>query len=641
MADDRVIRDPVYGYVAVDSELIGIIDHRLFQRLRRISQTSLTSYVYPSATGSRFEHALGAMHLADRAWSAIWARRSSDSAQARKRLKEAVRHDIPTMSSDGETFGEQLGLAFQASALLHDVGHTPFSHALEDVYRTTIWQPDPESRSGSEEEVVEGLLNFHEFAGRQIARLICDDVFTDQDSPFVKAGGPEAIRMILDPRPSGWTRTLHQAIAGEIDIDRIDYLMRDSHKAAGSEFGSIDYQRLLDALELRVEDSEDGAARFMIAPWLRARSAVETLLIQRRQSYEYIHFHTRSVGFNLALRRAVQLVIELGRLAEEDGRAPISTLLRANFPNLIYWDPEKVDPGAALGLWSQPRQADDDEQISILEVPIDSDQFESKLLGSRQLTQAALADVDDSTVLEMLKRARLLVESAPPRYLTPETEEKARQLEIYSRAALSRRKNFAPAWKSVDEYVDAAEEMTTSLLEAVPRRLRERAATASESAADSMQAIADRIEAAFVPPSQQSPDGRIAAVISLNTIADLLLVRPGFQDAIRDGLNRKPEVGDTRGVWDLAYTGGGPVEQLAVDLHSRSGQVSMSDRSPLAQAVWLAEEQRMKLAVYFFFESRDFSDPSEGSMSNLRGRVHNEAVARLPNLILEAIDDYV
>ena len=305
-AGDRVVRDPIYGYVEVPRDLIGLVDHPFFQRLRRVSQTSLTGYVYPSATGTRFEHALGVMYLADRAWSAVWTHLGEEKNQpVRRAFINAAGKDLENLPTDVDGFERCMRTAFCAAALLHDVGHPPFSHALEAVFKEQVWPlADEESSGVAALELEEGILSFHEFCGRQIARQICEEVFLDAEEDDV-AGIRDAVLLILEAKPTSrtWSGELHGLISGEIDIDRIDYLIRDSHKAAGSEFGSIDYIRLLDALEMNFDPDGEGEHSLRIAPGVRARSAVETLLIQRLQAYEYIHFHPRVVGFNIALRR--------------------------------------------------------------------------------------------------------------------------------------------------------------------------------------------------------------------------------------------------------------------------------------------------------------------------------------------------
>jgi HD superfamily phosphohydrolase len=649
-AEERVFRDPIYGYISVEEPLVEIVDHWMFQRLRRISQTSLTSYVYPSATGSRFEHALGSMHLARRAWTAIWGRKSDSSTTVRDAFRRAVRADHEQMLDDDALFGERMGLAFRAAALLHDVGHGPFSHALEEVFKSGVWSPDPESVDRSEREVLENGLKFHEFCGRLIAKRICEDVFADENHELFRQEVPEVILQIVNDGPAPWARTLHRLISGQIDVDRIDYLIRDSHKAAGSEFGSIDYVRLLDALELYDgKRREGGRQTFTVIPWARARSAVETLLIQRLQAYEYIHFHPRVVGFNLALERAMELFLELSKVeGSASGVAPIRYPFHRVRPSLVFWDPDGIDLAGALALQRPPGGTRASAQASLDELN-DAEELVQKLDIDAEGRLIAAAGVDDGTVLETLKHAYLIATSAagwhvpePAPVLDQNARENLRRFRIYTRAALFRRKNFAPAWKSAEEYLDSASEMRATLLWPAVEKLRERAA-ANGAEAEVLGAFASRIQQALDDPTVAGMRGdqRVGAAIALNRLVDLLLFRADIRKAIREGLNKNPAIGRTKGVWDLRYVGDGPAERLQVWLQSARGVVEIAERSPLAEAVWLAEQRRVKLAVFFFCESHDYSEPGTSAAGTLRGQVRTETVKRLPALILDAIETYV
>jgi HD superfamily phosphohydrolase len=294
----RVIRDPIYGYIALPSELAPVVDHPLFQRLRRIVQTSMTSAVYPTATGSRFEHSLGAMSLATRAWRAAWS--NARTPDVRANFLAAAQEDDEVALPRGYKQDQLLRLtelAVGGAALLHDLGHPPFSHVLERFCaRETPKFFEQEPILLSMWERYDGA--FHEFAGLQLSTEVTKDL-----------GEPlrSTLRAVLkaDPGDGSWLGTLHGIIAGEIDIDRLDYLIRDAQKA-GTEFGAIDYARLVDAYELH----HDGSG-FATAPGVRARSAVETLLLQRTQAYKWISFHPRVVCANLALGRSIELLQEL------------------------------------------------------------------------------------------------------------------------------------------------------------------------------------------------------------------------------------------------------------------------------------------------------------------------------------------
>ena len=147
--------------------------------------------------------------------------------------------------------------------------------------------------------------------------------------------------------------------------------------------------------------------------------------------------------------------------------------------------------------------------------------------------------------------------------------------------------------------------------------------------------FATRIENALATGPQ-----RRGSVIALNTLMDLLLFRPALLKKLREGLNASPSVGEKDGVWEVGYTGTGPVKELKVELYAKKKLVSLKNRSPLTEAVWLAEERRMKLAVFFFF-SESISATLQRGAGRYREQIRNVVVERLPQIVLEVIDEYV
>lgn len=159
-SSDRVVRDPVHGYVDVPAELDPLVRSGAVQRLRNISQTSRAVAGFPSMTGSRYEHALGTMHLAIRAWGHAWrnafGHAGGDPATTRDAFRRAVltgvRAEDPLdevsaawMAGDPvedtllwQDFERRIGLVVGAVGLLHDVGHPPFSHVLEPFYARRV-----------------------------------------------------------------------------------------------------------------------------------------------------------------------------------------------------------------------------------------------------------------------------------------------------------------------------------------------------------------------------------------------------------------------------------------------------------------------------------------------------------------------
>ncbi len=186
----KVFNDPVYGFINVSSDLIfDIIEHPYLQRLRRIRQLGLTDLVYPGALHTRFHHALGAMHL---------MQNTIDSLRNKKQ-------DI----SDDECEAALIAI------LLHDIGHGPFSHALEYVLLPGVG---------------------HEYLSRLIIQRLSDEL-----------GGavPLAYRIFTNNYER---RFFHQLVSSQLDIDRLDYLKRDCFYTGVSE-GEIGADRIIKMLE--------------------------------------------------------------------------------------------------------------------------------------------------------------------------------------------------------------------------------------------------------------------------------------------------------------------------------------------------------------------------------------------------------
>lgn len=220
---NKIINDPIYGFITVKDPLIyELIDHPYFQRLRRISQLGLTYLVYPGAYHTRFHHAIGAMHLMGRA---IYTLRQKG-------------HEI--------TLEEERGVLI--AILLHDVGHGPFSHALEHTLIPGV------SHEALSLKIMEELNQ--EFDG---ALTLAIDIFTNNH--------PKAF--------------LHQLISSQLDMDRLDYLRRDSFYSGVTE-GSVNSERLLTMLNVKddqlVVDS-------------KGIYSVEKFLVARRLMYWQVYMH--------------------------------------------------------------------------------------------------------------------------------------------------------------------------------------------------------------------------------------------------------------------------------------------------------------------------------------------------------------
>lgn len=190
----KIFNDPIYGFISIPSELIyDLVQHRYFQRLRRISQMGLSYLVYPGAHHTRFHHALGCMHLMQKA-------------------VETLRQKGIKISTDEEQ-------ALYVAILLHDIGHGPFSHAMEH-----------------------SIVNIHH---EDISILFMNKLNQEFNGQ---------LSLAIEIFKGNYHRNfLHQLISGQLDMDRMDYLKRDSFYSGVAE-GNINSERLIQMLNV-VDDN--------------------------------------------------------------------------------------------------------------------------------------------------------------------------------------------------------------------------------------------------------------------------------------------------------------------------------------------------------------------------------------------------
>ncbi len=204
----ELIRCPVHGFIHYSANERLIIDHPVFQRLRNIRQLALTYYVYPGATHSRFEHSLGVMEMATRAIDSVGLKHEDLIVGELKR--------VPELRKDTWRRARQ---ALRLFALLHDVGHPAFSHAAEEVIP-----------GGNHEDVSRYVVE--KVLGPTLKKLFFDGVV-------------ELLARMFKKSPD--TTFLRGVVAGELDMDRLDYLLRDSLHC-GVEYGRFDFRRLIESL---------------------------------------------------------------------------------------------------------------------------------------------------------------------------------------------------------------------------------------------------------------------------------------------------------------------------------------------------------------------------------------------------------
>jgi len=255
MSSMEIIRDPLWNNIAVDPLAMRLVDTPAFQRLRYVRQLGLAFLVYPGATHSRFEHALGTYHLARRALALLDER--------------GALADIP----------RTVCATVRVAALLHDIGHYPFSHALEEI----------------------GALHHEEVARPLITQGAVADALREAMSDETPG---EVIALIRGESRS----PLQRLISGSLDLDKLDYLRRDAFMC-GVPYGEIDVDRLLNSLTV-IED-DDG---FQIGIVEKGLSALESLLFARYQMYRNVYWHHAVRSATAMYKRLVEDAVNAGSL---------------------------------------------------------------------------------------------------------------------------------------------------------------------------------------------------------------------------------------------------------------------------------------------------------------------------------------
>lgn len=268
------IRDAVLGFIEINEKERKIIDLYEFQRLRYIKQLALTYYVYPGALHSRFEHSLGVMELASRIFDRLCVKR-----------KKILRHNFSQIGLSIKEAKQILRL----SALLHDVGHLPFSHVGEEVLPEGV----------KHEHVTIEIIKY--------LKPILDKTFFE--------GITEVIINILSKEETVKNLTiLKRIISGSLDADRMDYLLRDS-LYCGVEYGRYDWQRIIDCLD--IIESESGGYDLCIEHG--GVHALESMILARfymfaqvychktRKIYDYYLSHVMREWYNLFVKNLTDI----------------------------------------------------------------------------------------------------------------------------------------------------------------------------------------------------------------------------------------------------------------------------------------------------------------------------------------------
>jgi HD superfamily phosphohydrolase len=291
----KIINDPVFGFINIPKGLLyDIVRHPLLQRLTRIKQVGLSSVVYPGAQHTRFQHSLGAFHL----------------------MSEA----ITQLASKGNFIFDSEAEAVQAAILLHDIGHGPFSHVLEDT-------------------IVKGVS--HE----EISLMLMEQMNKEMNGQLSLA-----IQIFKDEYPK---RFLHQLVSGQLDMDRLDYLRRDSFYTGVTEgnIGSARIIKMLDVADDRLVVESKGIY------------SIENFLTARRLMYWQVYLHKTSVAYEKMLISTLLRAKELASQGVELFASPALRFFLYNDinPTEFYNNPDCLenfiqlddnDIWTALKVWS-------------------------------------------------------------------------------------------------------------------------------------------------------------------------------------------------------------------------------------------------------------------------------------------------
>jgi HD superfamily phosphohydrolase len=256
----KLFRDPLYDYIAIDKDswLLELINCPEVQRLRYISQLGLAHFTYPGSTHSRFSHSLGVLHLMQ---------------ECTAYLKQEY-SDLMCEQLDEE--------ALLGAALLHDIGHCPLSHATEDIF------------GNHEKRAVEIIENLDSRVNK---------ILSEHDSTL-----PQKVCALIAKKSDAplWQKSL---ISSQLDMDRLDYLRRDS-LYSGAEYGNFDWFRIIRTMQLEIEDKQEDI--FVVWPD-KTKYALEEYIFSRFYMYQSVYFHHTTRGYECLLRKILQRARDIAR----------------------------------------------------------------------------------------------------------------------------------------------------------------------------------------------------------------------------------------------------------------------------------------------------------------------------------------
>ena len=305
MNSAKIINDPVFGFIKIPRGLLyGIVEHPLFQRLNRINQLGLASVVYPGARHTRFQHSIGAFYL----------------------MTEAVR----SLQEKGNFIFDSEAEAVEAAILMHDIGHGPFSHVLEDTL-------------------------IHGISHEDISLLMMEEINNDFNGQLNLA--------ISIFKGEYGKNFLHQLISSQLDMDRLDYLRRDSFFTGVTE-GNIGSARIIKMLNV-IDDS--------LVVEHKGIYSLENYLTTRRLMYWQVYLHRTCVAYEKVLINMLNRAKDLIRMGQQVFASPALLYFLSNEVDKVWFDtyPEALAYYSELDdsdLWSAMKvwKHHDDKILSTL-----------------------------------------------------------------------------------------------------------------------------------------------------------------------------------------------------------------------------------------------------------------------------------
>lgn len=298
------VRDPVHGFIAFNDWERNIIDHPAFQRLRRIRQLALSEFVYPGSNHTRFPHAIGTMDVATRMFDSIVSKQWDYLRNVRKYDEAGIRRDRQIV---------------RLAALLHDVGHSPFSHSGEALFPRN-------SETGRKHHHEEYSSKIIETAFRQVI-----EQHPGNENYGIKASDvSNIVSGATDPTSPGSARRLmwRPIITSQLDADRCDYLLRDSLHA-GVSYGKYDLDRILDTINLGLNESDDTVIAIEEGGW----HAAEGLIIARYSMFTQVYYQRTRQAFDQHVENVMAKL-----LLDKYGRAEFPPPEEDKLDDYLGWD---------------------------------------------------------------------------------------------------------------------------------------------------------------------------------------------------------------------------------------------------------------------------------------------------------------